>query len=96
MADNPEGFEYQDYELPVESRASIREIERCIKEGTYTSETDVRDHIDVLENIDKEMTEAFNNERAINHHNVTLKHDQAKVQRLIKKLEEKLVEFDRI
>jgi hypothetical protein len=86
--------EYEDYELPLESKQNLKEIERCVTKGLYESEDMCRDHIDILEKMDAEISNALENERQIAHYNSTLKHDQTKVRNLMKSLEVKLRELD--
>ncbi len=94
VPDPHESRGYADYELPLEARMNIKEIERCIKQDLYEEETMCREHMDLLENIDAEMTNALDAERRIGRYNATLKHDQDKVRKLLKQLEEKLGELD--
>lgn len=93
MDDRPEGHEYQDYEIPLESRKNLEEIERCLKKELYPDEQRVRDHLDTLENIDTDLTNALGAENRIGRYNATAKHDQNHVRRLMKQLEQKLDEF---
>jgi hypothetical protein len=92
--DLPEGHEYVDYEIPYEARLNIKEIEKGLKQGNYTDETTVREHLDLLENLDTEVTQAMESERRIGRYNATLKHDQDKIRKLVKQLEDKLKELD--
>ena len=94
MSDLPEGHEYRDYEIPYEAKLNLKEIERCLREGRYNSETMCREHIDLLENLEAEVSVAMENERKIGRYNATLKHDQERIRTLLKKLETKLTEFD--
>ena len=93
IASAADTHEYQDFEIPLEARENVKEIERCIAKGLYKAEQMIRDHIDLLENLDAEATVALQNEARVGRNNVTLKHDLEHVRRLIKQLEEKLNGF---
>lgn len=94
IGDPKDSWEYQDYEIPYEARLNLKEIERCLRNKLYASEEMCRDHIDLLENLDAEMTVATENERRIGRHNVTLQHDQTKVRNMLKELRTLLRDLD--
>jgi hypothetical protein len=94
IPDPQESRKYTDYEIPFEARLNIKEIEKCLREGRYNTEEMVREHLDLLENLDAEVTNALESERKIGRYNATLKHDQDKVRKLVKQLEQKLNEVD--
>ena len=92
--DLPEGHQYEDFEITYEDRLNLKEIQRCLEENEYTEERDIRDHIDLLENLDSQITGALEIERRLARNNLTAKHDQATVQRLMRELMQKLIELD--
>jgi hypothetical protein len=96
IGDPHDSHEYQDFEIPYEAKLNIKEIERCLRNGLYDSETMVREHLDLLENLDSEVTMAIESEKRIGRYNATLKHDQDKVRKLMRDLEKKLGEFDAV
>lgn len=96
MDDAREAHEYEDYEIPVEDRESIKEIERCIRDDRYKDHRQVRDHLDFLEGIEARCSEALAIERSIGRSNYTLKHDHEKIQELMRRLKEILDTKDRL
>jgi hypothetical protein len=88
-----ETHHYQDYEIPLEARENMKEIERCLKKGLYKDEHMIREHIDLLENLDADITTALSNETRLGRTNVTAKHDLEHARKLLKQLEEELSKF---
>jgi len=93
IANPADSHEYQDFEIPLEARENIKEIERCLAKSLYKNERMIRDHIDLLENLDTEASNALQNEARIGRNNVTLKHDMEHIRSLLKQLELKLNEL---
>lgn len=93
IPDPAESKEYVDYEIPLEARSNLKEIERCIKKALYKDDKMVRDHIDLLENLDAEIATALANEARLGRTNVTARHDLEHVRKLLKDLEAKMEEF---
>jgi len=96
MADSFDGHRYEDYEIPLEVRESIKEIERCIRDERYKDHRHVRDHLDFLEGIESRCTEALAVERSIGRSNFTLKHDHEKIQELMRRLKDLLDSKDHL
>jgi hypothetical protein len=96
MVETHESHEYRDFEIPVEVRSSIREIERCLRDAQYGDQQQIRDHLDFLEETEAEVAQALAIERSIGRSNYTLKHDQEKIQTLMRRLKELLDERDRV
>ena len=100
ISDPHESHAYQDYELPYEAKLNIKEIERCLRTNKYGADTEpermIREHLDLLENLDTEITTSLETEKRIGRYNATLKHDQDKVRNLMKQLELKLAELDKV
>ena len=94
MVETNESHEYQDYELTVEDRASVRDIQKRLRDGKVTAEKDIRDFLDFLEGIDARIQEALAIERSIGRSNVTLKHDSEKVLSLMRTLKDMLDKVD--
>ncbi len=90
MVETRDSHEYQDFELAVEVRGSIKEIERCLRDVQYKGQRQIRDHLDFLEGVEAECAEAMAVERSIGRSNFTLKHDHEKIQTLMHKLKELL------
>lgn len=96
MDDAREGHEYEDYEVTIEDRASVKEIERCLRDERYQDHRQVRDHLDFLETLEARCAEALAIERSIGRSNYTLRHDHEKVQELMRRLKELLDNKDRL
>ena len=96
MVETNESHEYQDYELPVEDRASIRDVQKRLADGKVTEEKDIRDFLDFFEGIDARIQEALAIERSIGRSNLTLKHDSEKVSALMRTLKDLLDKVDKI
>ena len=94
IGDPKDSWEYQDFELPYEARLNLKEIERCLRNDLYGEEQMCREHIDLLENMDAEVTTAMENERRIGRMNITLQHDQKKIHNMLRELREKLRQLD--
>jgi hypothetical protein len=94
MVETRDSHEYRDYEVPVEVKQSIKEIERCLRDRRYESQEQIRDHLDFLEFAEQECAQALAVERSIGRSNYTLKHDTEKIQALMHKLKELLDEMD--
>jgi hypothetical protein len=95
MVETSRSHEYQDYELPVEERTSLKDIEKRLRDGVVKEERDIRDYLDFLENVDARIQEALAVERSIGRSNVTLKHDSEKVMSLMRRLKDMLDEVDK-
>jgi hypothetical protein len=95
MVETRESHEYQDYEIPVEVRRSLREIEKRLRDGVVKEEKDIRDYLDFLEDVDARIQEAMVVERSIGRTNLTLKHDSEKVLSFMRRLKEMLDEVDK-
>lgn len=96
MDERPSSKEYQDYEVPLEARNNLKEVEICLKRGMYDSEQMVREHLDLLEDLNTDITNALETEKKIGRYNATASTDQQKVMKLIRELETKLREFEGI
>lgn len=88
-----DGHEYQDYEIPLEAKHNLKEIEKQLLANKYTDETTIREHLDLLENLDAEVTNALAAETKIGRNNVTLKHDADRIKHLMAKLGQILSDF---
>ncbi len=94
MVETNESHEYQDYELSVEDRASIRDIQKRIRDGKVKDEKNIRDFLDFLEGLDARIQEALAIERSIGRANLTLKHDSEKVSAIMRTLKDMLDAVD--
>lgn len=94
MSGSRESHEYEDYELPVEDRSSLKDIEKRLRDGVVKEERDIRDYLDFLENVDARIQEALAVERSIGRSNLTLKHDSEKVMALMRRLKDMLDQVD--
>lgn len=84
--------DYEEYELPPESRRSLAAIADHLKRG-YTDEKSVRSHLNFCENLSKEVRRTLRDEEGIGYRNDTLRHDFQRMQELIGKLN---AELDRV
>lgn len=96
MVETSKSHEYQDFEIALEVKESMKEIERCLRDGRYKEQRQIRDHMDFLEGTEAECAEALAIERSIGRSNLTLKHDHEKVQSLMRKLKELLDARDQL
>ncbi len=96
MVETNQSHEYQDYEVPVETRVSIKDIEKRLRDGRVTEEKTIRDYLDFLEGVDAEIQQAVAIERSIGRSNITLKHDSEKILAIMRKLKDMLDEVDKI
>jgi len=84
---------YEEYELEVHDRASLKHIQEQASTG-YADLKSVRDHINYIESLNKRITEVLRNEEEMGYINDTLKHDFKRIQQLRQRLMQELERLD--
>lgn len=77
--------EYEEYELEPHDRKSLKHIQEQLTEG-YEDISLVREHINYLEALNKQVARVLRNEEDMGYINDTLRHDYKRIQVLRQRL----------
>ncbi len=76
---------YEEYELQPHERQSLKHIQEHIASG-YESSKELRDHLNYIESLNKQVQGYLRNEEEMGYANDTLKHDYKRIQTLRQRL----------